>query len=118
MEGGNGLQANVVGCLTPSPRITKSPNPSPIPNPVFMHVLIKIIKPVNIGDQSHLIVVRPICHVHEHAGAHIHTRTHAHICTCLHNMFTLAHNTLKNEISLSQWGSELENIKSIHSLVK
>ena len=76
MEGGNGLQANVVGCLTPSPRITKSLNPSPIPDPVFMHVLIKIIKPVNIGDQSHLIVVRPICHVHEHAGAHTHTHLH------------------------------------------
>ena len=54
MERGNRLRTYVVGCLTPSPRITKSPNPSLDQAQVFMHILIKIIKLVNISDQSHL----------------------------------------------------------------
>ena len=56
------------------------------------------------GDDSKSRVVRPHCHVHEYAGAHTHTHTHTHICTCLHNMFTPAHNTLKNKISSSPMG--------------
>ena len=53
-----------------------------------------------IGDDSKSSVVRPHCHVHKHARAH----THTHICTCLHNMFTPTHNTLKNEILSSPMG--------------
>ena len=54
MEGGNRLRTDVVGCLTPSPRIIRSQNPSLVQDPIFMHILIKIINQVDIGDQSHL----------------------------------------------------------------
>ena len=50
MEGGNHLRTDVVGCLIPSPHITKSLNPSMVPDPVFMYILIKIIKPIDKGD--------------------------------------------------------------------
>ena len=119
MEGGNRLPTNVVGCLTPSPRITKSPNLSLVPNLVFYACLNQDnktsrhrwpITPHNfpmIGGDSKSHVVRPHCHVYKHAKAH----THTHICTCLYNMITPAHNTLKSKISSSPMGVEVGKYK-------
>ena len=58
-----------------------------------------------IGGDSKSRVVCPHCHVHEHVGAH------THICSCLHNIFTLAHNTLKNEILSSPMGVRVGKYK-------
>ena len=88
--------------------------------PGLMHVWIKIIKPVDIGDQLHLIISRwlvatlnlvlsgPIAML---------DHTHRHLRTYLHNMFTPACNTLKNEISLSLMGSELGNLYLLYKLI-
>ncbi len=93
MEGGNYLRTDVVRCLTPFPCITKSPNPSLIPDPVFMHILIKIIKPVDIGDQSHLkfpddwwrlqisCYLLPLPYPQICRSTHTHTHTLAHVYT-------------------------------------
>jgi hypothetical protein len=114
MEGDNRLRTDVMGCLTPSPHITKSLNQSLVPDQVFMPVLIKIIKPVDIGAQSHLqfpddwwrlqfsFCSSPLLYPRICWSAHTHT--HTHTCTCLHNIFTLAHNTIKNEILSSPMG--------------
>ena len=120
MEGSNCLRMDVVGCLTSSPRITKSPNPSLVQDPVFMHVLIKIIKPVDIGDQSHLKFpddwwrLQISCYLLPLPYPQIcqSTHTHTYACTCLHNIFTPVHNTLEMRFCRAQWGSELGNIKS------
>ena len=80
MEGGNYLRMDVVGCLTPSPCITKSPNPSLIQDPVYMHILIRIIKPVNIGDQSHL-KISPLPCPRTCQSTHTHTHTYFHMFT-------------------------------------
>ncbi len=65
------------------------------------------------GDsKSHVVCFHFL--IHEYARAHTHT--HTHICTCLHNMFTPAHNTQEMRLCRAQWGSESRNIKSIHNL--
>jgi hypothetical protein len=93
MEGDNRLRTDVMGCLTPSPRITKSLNQSLVPDQVFMPVLIKIIKLVDIGAQSHLqfpddwwrlqfsFCSSPLLYPRICWSTHTHTHTHMHMFT-------------------------------------
>ena len=96
MKGGNSLWTDVVGCLTPSPRITKSPNPSLVQDPVFMHILIKIIKPSRyrwlitpsisrwLVATSNLVLFVPIV-MSTNMPEHTHTFSHVYtICSPQH----------------------------------
>ena len=98
MEGDNRLRTDVVGCLTPSLCITKSSNPSMVQDSVFMHILIKIIKPSKyrwpitpliswwLVTAPNLLLFVPIT-----ISTNMQERTHTHTYTCLHNMFIPAH---------------------------
>ena len=126
-ERGNRLRTDVVRCLTLSPRIIKSLNPSLVQDPVFMHILIKIIKPIDIDAQLHLQFpddwwrLQISCCLSPLPCPRICWSTHTHTCTCLHNMFTLAHNTQKARFRRDQWvlesGKHKINLSSVFLIV-
>ena len=118
MEKGNHLRTDVMGCLTPSPHITKSSNPSLVQDPVFMHILIKIIKLVDISDQSHLkfpddwwrlqISCYPSPLPYPRICRSTHTHTHLHMFTKYVHPNT---QHTRNEILFSPMGIEVEKHK-------
>jgi hypothetical protein len=98
MEGGNRLRMDVVKCITPSLSITKSPNSSLVQDSIFMHVLIKIIKPSRhrwpiTPSISRWLVATPnlVFSVPIAISTNMLKHTHTHTCSYLHNMFTPAH---------------------------
>ena len=115
MEGGNRLRINVVGCLTPSPCITKSSNPSLVQDLVFMHVLIKIIKPSRhrwpiTPSISRWLVVTPnlVFSVPIAISTNMpkHTHTHTHLLIFTQYVHPSTH-TQKARFCWAYWGSEL-----------
>ena len=112
MEGGNRVWMDVMGCLTPSPRITKSSNPSLVQDLVFMHILIKIIKPSRhkwpithsiswwLVATPNLVFLLPIAKSTDMLE-HTHTHTHTHIQAHKH----------KARFRWAQWGSESGTIE-------
>ncbi len=100
MKGGNCLRTDFVGCLTPSPRIIKSLNPSLVQDLVFLHVLINIIRPIRhkwpiTPSISQWLVATP--------NLVFSSYTHTHIHTYFFNMFT-SHISKTNEILSSPMG--------------
>ena len=109
MERDNCLHADVMGCLTPFRSIIKSLNSFLVQDPIFRHILIKIIKPIRyrwpimpsispmISGDSKSRVSPPHFHIHRYVRAYTHT------CTCFHNMFTHKRKT-QSEIPSSPKG--------------
>ena len=104
MVRGNYLRTDVMGCLTPSPRIIKSSNPSLVRSLVFMHILFKIIKPSRYRwpitlSISRWLVATPnlVFSIPIVISTNMLEHTHTYICTCFHNMFT-KHTNIKSEI--------------------
>ena len=92
MEGGNRLRTDVVGCLTPSPRIIKSPNPSLVRYPVCMHILIKIVKPSRYRwpitpSISRWLLATPNLMFSVPIAISTDMPENTHTCTCFHNIF-------------------------------
>ena len=116
MEGGNRLRMDVVKCITPSLRINKSLNSSLVQDSIFMHVLIKIIKPSRhrwpitpsisrwLLATPNLVFSVPIA-ISTNMPKHTHTHTHLLIFT----QYVHPSTHTKSEILLSLLGVGVGN---------